>query len=148
MGGKRNHHNLKRLKLPSCPFYRGRHWWCRHWSMSTQPTEAEIRIPSSLMMDGLPSLIGKMNYQELQARTFCCSVPGCFLRPGPAPHFLLFVWQQTSKSWPHFSLLELPSLPSPSPLFPVSDAQWAAVYPVPCFLPALKDKRLHLLCSK
>lgn len=49
---------------------------------------------------------------------------------------------------PHFSLLELPSLPPLGLLFPVSDAQWAAVYPVPYFLPALKDKCLHLLCSK
>ena len=67
----------------------------RHGVMDTgrcqHNQQAEIRIPSSLVMDGLPSMIGRMSCQELQAGTFCCCVPGCFLRPGPAPHFLVFL---------------------------------------------------------
>ena len=89
MGGKRNHHNLKRLKLPSCPFYRGTGWWTlAHVDTTNRGRDSNPK----LFDDGWPPFHDRKDeLPGASGRDFLLRVPGCFLRPGPAPHFLVFL---------------------------------------------------------
>ena len=117
MGGKRNHHNLKRLKLPSCPFYRGTGWW----TLADVDTTNRQRFESQALwwwMASLPWLEGwaARSFRPGLSAAVC---QDAFSGLAQLPTFSsFFPWQLTSKSWLHFSPLELPSLPSSWSSFP------------------------------